>query len=142
MPLYNPVWIVEDKVVLGVSEGQITIDELSRFSQQVEKLLNNTSSERVHCIISEEKMTSLPKSLKDFRKATQFLFHKKLGWFLIYGNMDRERLAITLATFALRIAQVKHRRFETLEECLEFVAALDIDIPDAESMLEAAKPHL
>lgn len=128
-------WFVEGKVIQAVGVGDISLDDITYSSNAIIDLINSSDSPLVHLVLSEENMESLPLSLRAFSEAAKFLHHERLGWFLIYGNMDRAKHIKFLDTMVIQIAQVRHRRFTTWAECLEFLLFVDSALPNIEDML-------
>ena len=128
-------WFIEGKIIQAIGVGDISLDDIAYLSKTIIDLINNSDSPLVHLVLSEENMDSLPLSVRTFSEATKFLHHERLGRFFIYGNMDRVKLIKFLDTMVIQIAKVRHRRFTTLAECLEFLTFVDSAVPTVEDML-------
>lgn len=127
-------WFLEGKIIHVIVEGDLSVQDVQAVSDGVRTHIDESDEPLVHLVLSEEKMDSLPKSLKSFSSAAEFVRHERLGWFLIYGNVERERIAVFLATIVISIAKVRHRRFHTLEESLEFLTTVDTKLPPIDEM--------
>lgn len=128
-------WFVENQIIHVDAIGDIIPEDVMELSEKVVASIDASDSPLVHVIISEAQMDSLPRSIKVMKEITKFFGHERLGWFLIYGNTDRDRLAIFVASAVTSMARLRHRRFATLEESLEFLASVDSSLPTVEQML-------
>ncbi len=128
-------WLVKDRIIQVVAIGDITVNDIDRLSESVIGMMSQTDAPAVHIVLDEGKTTSLPKSLAAFSNVAQFLRHDKTGWFFIYGNTDRTSMANFLGSMVVQITKVRHRRFETLKECLDFLIVMDPTLPSVEEIL-------
>jgi len=128
-------WLLENKIIQVITEGDLALDDVRTVSNAVIDHINQSPAPLVHVVLSEEKMDSLPKSLKAFSEVVEFLRHDRIGWFLIYGNTSHAPIAKFLGTMVIEMAKVRHRRFETLQESLDFLVSMDTTLPTVDEML-------
>lgn len=128
-------WLVENKLIHAIASGDVSVEGLAYFSSTIVQYLDQSDAPLVHLIISEEQMESFPKSIKAVGEVAKFFRHEQLGWFIIYGNTERDRIAIFVASVVTGMAKIRHRRCETLEESLEFLTTVDTSLPSIEEIL-------
>jgi hypothetical protein len=128
-------WLVENKVIIGKPEGNPSPDELQQASDTYQILLDASDALLVHVLVDESKLDTLPVSLKVLVDALDFLKHARLGWFILYGNDDQMKKFVSSTLTG--ITKVRHRRFATLEESLEFLVTMDATLPTVQEMLDS-----
>lgn len=129
-------WLLEHKVIHVIAVGDVAVADITNLSETVLELFSQSDAPLIHVLISEEKMGSFPKSLQSLTEVAKFLRDDQLGWFIIYGNTERDRMAIFMGSLLAGIAKVRHRRFETLKESLEFLTMVDSTLPSVNEMLD------
>ena len=127
-------WLVENKVIIGKPEGDPSPEDLQHASDTYRTLLDSSDSPLIHVLVDESKLDTLPVSLKVLTDTLDFLQHPHLGWFILFGNDDPMKKFVSSTLTGM--TQVRHRRFATLEESLEFLAKVDSTLPTAREMLE------
>ncbi len=137
MPSIN--WLLENKVIYVVTEGDLALEDVQYVSESVINLIDQSDSPLIHIVLSEEKLDSLPKSLSAFNKVVEFLRHERMGWFLIYGNTNRAPIVKFLGTMVIEMAKVRHRRFDTMQECLEFLVEVDPELSSVKDILSESQ---
>jgi len=128
-------WLIENKIVLANPEGSPLVDELMLASETLQTFIDESDAPLVHILIDESKLQSMPVSLKVLTDAFGFLKHPRLGWFIIYGNDDRMKKFIS--SMLTGITKVRHRRFDTIEESLQFLVTVDSTLPNVQVMMES-----
>lgn len=127
-------WLVPQHVIHGKPTGKYTVEELTQASQEIVALLNASDKPLVHLLIDESQLDGMPISLSALTEAFTFLSHDRLGWMIIYGT--DERLKKFISSMVTNITRVRHRRFDTREEALEFLVSMDTTLPTVEVILE------
>lgn len=128
-------WLIENKVILANPQGSPQVDELSLASETLQAFIDESDAPLVHILIDESRLKSMPVSLKILTDAFGFLKHPRLGWFIIYGNDDRMKKFIS--SMLTGMTKVRHRRFDTLEESLQFLVDVDTTLPTVQEMLKS-----
>jgi len=131
----NTSWFIQNRVIHQVCAGEMSLEDVSHGSTSIIEHIDESDAPLVHLIISETDLISLPTSLAAFTKSVEFLRHKRLGWFIIYGNMNQAPIVKFLGTAVITMAGVRHRRVETLRDALKHLAFVDTTLPSAEDML-------
>lgn len=127
-------WLVENKVIIGKPEGNPAPDELQQASDTYRILLDASDAPLVHVLVDEGKLDTLPVSLKVLVDNLDFLKHPRLGWFILYDNDDQMKKFVSSTLTG--ITKVRHRRFKTLEDSLEFLVSVDTTLPTVQEMLD------
>ena len=127
-------WLIENKVVLGKPEGDPSPDDLEQASATYRTLFDASSAPLIHVLVDESKLETLPVSMKVLADTLDFLKHPRMGWFILFGNDDPMKNFVSSTVTGVN--QVRHRRFATIEESLEFLAMVDSTLPSAKEMLE------
>ncbi len=125
-------WLIPEHVIHGRPTGRYTVDDLKQGSQEITRLLNASDKPLVHLLIDESKLENMPISLSVLTEAFSFMGHKRLGWMVIYGTDERVKKFIS--TMVANVTRVRHRRFATYLEALEFLAMMDSTLPSVEEM--------
>lgn len=129
-------WLVKNKIIHQVCIGDMSLEDVEHGSASIINHIDESDAPLVHLVISEKDMISLPSSLNAFAKSVEFLRHKRLGWFIIYGNVDQALIAKFLGTAVITMAGVRHRRVETFNDALEHLAYVDTTLPSVDHMLK------
>lgn len=128
-------WLIENKVIIGKPEGDPSPDDLTLASETYRVLIDQSDAPLVHVLVDESKLDTLPVSLKVLVDTLDFLKHPRLGWFILYGNDDQMKKFVSSTLTG--ITKVRHRRFATLKESLEFLAMVDTTLPSVQEMLDS-----
>jgi len=126
-------WLVPHHIIYGKPTGKPTVDELKQASQEIAKLLDESGKPLVHLLIDESDLDGMPISLSTLTEAFAFMGHDRLGWMIIYGTDERVKKFIS--SMVTNITRVRHRRFDTRQEALEFLVTMDSSLPTVEAML-------
>lgn len=129
-------WLVDKQIIHINAIGDISVEDIKVLSEKIIASINISDRPLVHVIISEENMDSMPKSIQAMSEVTKFFRHERLGWFLIYGNTERDRIAIFVATVVTGMTKIRHRRFTTFEESLEFLISVDTTLPSVQEIIQ------
>lgn len=128
-------WLIENKIILGKPEGDPSPEDLKQASETYQKLLDSSDAPLVHVLVDESKLETLPVSISVLAEKLDFLKHPRLGWFILYGNEDAMKNFVS--SMLTGINKVRHRRFLTLEDSLEFLVTVDSTLPSADEILES-----
>lgn len=126
-------WLVEGQIIHANLKGKITVEEIQENSELAISMFESTDAALVHVLTNEADLDSLPMSLKLVSEATGFLQHPKTGWMIMYGSDDR--IPRFMTAMITGMTKVRHRRFDTLEESLEFLMSVDSTLPPLEEMM-------
>ncbi len=128
-------WLIENKIILGKPEGDPSPEDLKQASETYQKLLDSSDAPLVHVLVDESKLETLPVSISVLAEKLDFLKHPRLGWFILYGNEDAMKNFVS--SMLTGINKVRHRRFLTLEDSLEFLVSVDSTLPSVDEILES-----
>ncbi len=128
-------WLIENKIILGKPEGDPSPEDLKQASETYQKLLDSSDAPLVHVLVDESKLETLPVSISVLAEKLDFLKHPRLGWFILYGNEDAMKNFVS--SMLTGINKVRHRRFHTLEDSLEFLVSVDSTLPSVDEILES-----
>jgi len=129
-------WLVENKIIIGKPEGDPSPEDLKQASETYHILLDSSDAPLVHVLVDESKLETLPVSISVLAEKLDFLKHPRLGWFILYGNEDAMKNFVS--SMLTGINKVRHRRFLTLEDSLEFLVSVDSTLPSVENILESS----
>ena len=127
-------WYVPQKIVHGDIIGDISLEDIQNSSRELQEMFAQSDSPLVHVLSNESQVGSLPISLNMLSEAADFMRHPQMGWMITYGTDNR--MAKFMLSMISGIARVRHRRFATLEESLEFLVSVDTTLPTIEQMLD------
>jgi len=121
-------WLVPNKVINMYVNGDMTLESLVAFSDDVIQHIEASDAPLVHLLIDERDMGGFPSQIKRVLDSAQFLRHPRLGWFVIYGT-DNKVLKF-ISYMVAQVAHIRHRRFVTQEEALAFLQTIDSTLPN------------
>lgn len=130
-------WYLQKKIIHADIIGKVSIDDVKLGSQTAIDMFNQSNAPLVHVLANESNLESLPISLNAFSEAATFMRHPQIGWLIMYGTDNR--MSKFMSSMLSGIAKVRHRRFETLEQSLEFLTTVDTSLPPIEEMLQAGQ---
>lgn len=126
-------WFVHGRIIKANISGDIAIEDLKNGSDIALKMFEESDAPLVHVITNETDVGSLPVSLQLFSEAVEFMRHPRMGWMLMYPTANQ--LSKFLSGMVAGIAKVRYRRFESIEESLQFLVSVDTTLPSIEEML-------
>ena len=121
-------WLVPNKVVNMYVNGEMTLESLAAFSQDVIRYIEASDAPLVHLLIDERDMGGFPGQIKRVLDTAEFLRHPRLGWFVIYGT-DNKILKF-ISYMVAQVVQIRHRRFVTQAEAIAFLQGIDATLPN------------
>jgi hypothetical protein len=121
-------WLVPNKVINMYVNGDMTLESLTAFSDDVIQHIEASDAPLVHLLIDERDMGGFPSQIKRVLDSAQFLRHPRLGWFVIYGT-DNKVLKF-ISYMVAQVAHIRHRRFVTQAEALAFLQTIDSTLPN------------
>jgi hypothetical protein len=128
-------WLLDHKIIQVHITNDISLDDITHLSTSILTLFEQSDAALIHIIVNKDGSGKLPKSLNSVIEATKFLRHAQLGWFIIYGQVGHGNLAVFFSTVVTGLAQVRHRRFETIEDCIAFLTSVDSSLTSLEELL-------
>ena len=131
MPYSAATWYVNKRVIHVRAYGDVTIDEMHAFNEQVTAMLDE-GDPLVHLIVEDNDVEGMPKSLQTFKEAMPFAGHPDLGWVLPVGNSSP--ILHFLTNMAAKIYRVRYQRMDSFAEAVAFLKGQDpsVDWPDSE----------
>lgn len=128
-------WLLEGKIIHVIIEDDIDIKDVAQLSESILVYFEQSNAPLIHILVNKKETGIFPKSLSSISEGVKFLRHEQLGWFIIYGNMKHEKIAVFFSTVVTGITKVRHRRFENITESLEFLIMVDSTLPNIEEIL-------
>src|SRR5688500_7514486 len=86
MMSHEIAWLVPNKVIDLHVIGDISLESLAAFSQDIMQYIESSDAPLVHLLADERDMGGFPSQIKRVLDSAQFLRHPRLGWFVIYGS--------------------------------------------------------
>jgi hypothetical protein len=121
-------WLIPNKVINLHVIGDISLESLATFSQDIIQHIEASDAPLVHLLADERDMGGFPSQIKRVLDAAAFLRHPRLGWFVIYGT-DNKVLKF-ISYMVAQVTQIRHRRFVTQAEAFAFLQAVDTTLPN------------
>jgi len=121
---YKMNWYIKEQIVSATIWGDRTAEELVASNQDMIKKLEESDRPKVHAIINDENLISLPVNLLEFRKILTFSEHPKLGWVVMVGNVKNSATNI-LIVMLMKIINARYIRFRTFDEALAHLQKVD-----------------
>jgi len=128
-------WLLHSKIIQVNISDNISVDDVTHLSNSILAFFEQSDSPLIHILVKKEGSGTLPKSLTSVIEGTKFLRHEQMGWFIIYGNMEKEKIAVFFSTVITGVTKARHRRYDTLKESLAFLTSVDSSLPPLESLL-------
>jgi len=123
----NVSWYIEGRIVMVTATGSLTIRDGIAISNQLIQLFESSTAPLVHVLVNQRDLSAVPQDLKQIVKATAFMRHPQMGWLLLFGTENRA--VHFMAYLASQIARLRHRRFSTLDDALDFLYSVDLTLP-------------
>jgi len=137
---YKHSWYIKGQIVSATIWGEQTLEELVESNEEMIKKLEESDRPKVHAIINDENLISLPVNLLEFRKTMTYGVHPKLGWVVMVGNGKNLATDILMVMLA-KILRARYIRVRLFEEALAHLKKVDPTIDwDAVPFDETDKP--
>ena len=111
-------WLLSERVILVNLEGDLTIDDLEDFSNDIVSLLEEGQSP-VHIMISDANVGKIPVQLNQVQKKLGFIRHPALGWLVAVGEVNP--LINYIVPTIMKIAGVSYARRHSQEDALRLI---------------------
>jgi hypothetical protein len=122
-------WLIPNHIIIGRNMGDLTIEDIEDSTQALVNMLNSSSRPLVHVLIDLTELESHPNKLKPLAESSKAIFnHPKLGWLLLYGNLNR--FSKFLAQMFAQLSHIRFRIFTTDEEAIEFLKSVDVTLEE------------
>jgi len=126
-------WLLENRIVLVCTSGHVEAADMRNMSDMTIKMFESCEVPLVHILINEQ-ADSLPKSVGHITKATEFMRHEKMGWFIIFGN---DNPVMKFQSYLVsKVMRLRYRRVNTMQEALEFLQMVDSTLLQALTQLD------
>lgn len=126
-------WLLDSKIILAQPTGDTTPAELKRVSDTFRAFIDKSDAPLVHILIDESQLKSMPISIKLVTDIVDVFRHPRLGWFILYGSDDQVKKFVS--TMVTKVSRVRHRRFDTMDDCLNFLTMVDSSLPAIEDIM-------
>ena len=133
----NIQWLIDHKVIIAMPEGKPPVEELQLASETLQVFMDESDAPLVHILIDESKLEAMTISLKILSDVFSFLKHPRLGWVIMYGSDDRMKKFIS--SMLTGMTKVRHRRFDTFEDSLDFLMTMDSTLPTMQNPLDSIR---
>ncbi|MFN8451322.1 MAG: hypothetical protein U0521_22755 [Anaerolineae bacterium] len=132
-------WFLDKRVLMCRFQGNVTIEELRDLAQTGIDSLETCSYPVMHSLYDAAALTSLPINLQSIAHAASRPYaHPKMGWIAIY-NAHVPILAFA-ADMILRLFRVRYRIVNTQADALDFLNAIDPDLPPLQPLAKNGEP--
>ncbi len=115
-------WAIEDTLIQVKSSGNLGTTEVLQVGREITKLLDASTSGKVHLLIDESEVENLNIKITELSELTM-LRHPRVGWIVTWGS-QQNRLFAFLQTMVAQLAGLNWRKFQTEAEARTFVEAL------------------
>jgi len=118
---HNIFWYIPQRVYAVQVSGIIDVDELKQISEESVSFIR-AGQPPVFAIIDMRQMSSMPRSLRDIRKAVHALQESGLKWAILISN---DTILKFMANIMTQAVSVNHRAFSQPADALAFLAEQD-----------------
>lgn len=122
-------WYIEGEVIYSEVWGDQTLEELMDSNATITQYLDKpTDKKRVHIIMNDAKLQSIPVSLTKIRKALSYAKHPKLGCVIMIGEKEqamRDVMLDSLLTILAKLSRACYIRLKTLDEATQHLQLID-----------------
>jgi hypothetical protein len=125
-------WYVPDRVILVELSGVLTTTEIQTFTAQSYEMIA-AGKPLVHFITDSQqirKIESIPEALKAVQASPN---HENGGWYIMVGSINP--FVNFASDFVSSIMRSRYRRFDTMQEALDFIKERD------ESLVSIMPPY-
>ncbi len=122
MPVVN-TWYIPEQIGYIRFYGEVTEDELRKFMDDGERMIDSSNRANVHFIINLTELShpvSLASAIKIARERKK---HPRSGWSITVGQQSSFTKFISDVTG--QILNTRMRTFDTTQEALEFLREMD-----------------
>jgi hypothetical protein len=124
---YDISWLVENQVINLVLDGEMTVETIDEMSKTIIQYLDSSDKPLVHLLIDDSHASSSIRHIKSVMEVGKALGHPRFGWLIIYGSTNKTYQFMSY--LISQITKIRHRRFATLAETLEFLHTVDVTVP-------------
>lgn len=122
-------WLVEQHLAFVAVHGETTAEDLRAYDDEAVKILDASPYPLVHTIYDYSAAKSVPPLQETLKmKAGK---HPNVGW-VLFVKMEHIMMRFILTT-ASQVFRLRLRTFNTLEEALEFIQAVDSTLPNLQN---------
>lgn len=123
---YRLEWLIPERVLIGRFTGQLTLDELARFTDEQHALIAQ-GTPPVHFINEATQVDGMQFNFKGLQNLTKTLRRPDgLGWHI---DVMTGRFQRMMSAFALQLSGTRNRQFDTVAEALVFLREMDETLP-------------
>ncbi|MCA0457633.1 MAG: hypothetical protein LCI00_26945 [Chloroflexi bacterium] len=120
---YTMEWHIPKRVILIRVSGDVSLEELERFNNDILKHLNEGIAP-VHLISIGENIRRVPTNLMKIRQTTTYLQHPNMGWTVIVQEKPNP-LSGFMVSVATQASGMKLRQVKSLADALETLTRID-----------------
>ena len=115
-------WYIENRVIYTRGYGVITLDDLADASQLITQEYLSQGTPLIHEIVDLRDMEHIPSNLHKISNVLTYIKHPDYGW-TIFVNTNR--VMNFIGPMLAKIARIRFRMFDDLDEGLAFLAEQD-----------------
>lgn len=115
-------WHIQDRVVIGVVQGALTLEELQEMNAEILVYLEHGTAP-VHVISDVREVTEFPRRITQINKILIYLRHANMGWEIAIG--DQNPIVRFIASTVSQMAGVNVSMVKTMEEGLAILSRVD-----------------
>jgi hypothetical protein len=120
---YRLEWNVPSRVLVLHVSGDISIEELGKFNEDMNHYLD-AGTDCVHLVSIGNNIRRVPTNLMEIKQNLTYLQHPKMGWTIIVQEKPNH-LTGFIVSVAAQATGMKMRQFKNLEDSLEALKRLD-----------------
>src|SRR5690242_9872525 len=118
-------WILENRVMMVVAEGDYSDEELIGLDGQIIKYLDQSTAPLVHMVMDRHGADHTP-SIKSITQV-KWPKHPRYGWTLVVGSTNSlQRFVVALAN---NFFKGRQRNFDSVPAALDFLNEVDTSLP-------------
>jgi hypothetical protein len=124
---YDISWLVEKQVINLILDGEMTVETIDEMSKAIIEYLDSSDKPLVHLLIDDSNARSSIRHIKSVTEVGKSLSHPRFGWLIIYGSTNKTYQF--MAYMISQVTKIRHRRFGTLDEAIQFLQTVDVTLP-------------
>lgn len=128
---YTVQWHIPKRVILIRVSGDVSIEELARFNDDIVKHLNEGTAP-VHLLSIGENIRRVPTNLMKIKQTTTYLQHPNMGWTVIVQEKPNP-LTGFMVSVATQATGMKLRQVKSLTDGVETLRRIDQSLDDSPS---------
>jgi hypothetical protein len=126
---FDVQWYIQDRVVLAVMLGDITIDDMRGMRQATRQLFDETEQSPIHLIIDNQQTASYKFNIGDMIKTVResdLDYKDRTGYTLMINKPTKiGNLTAFFSTIIGQVVENRTRMFNNLDDAMVFLKEMD-----------------